>query len=156
MISRSSSPEVFLGKALQLYSNRTSTWVFSCKFAAYFQNTFFLEHFWTAASGYTCSSHTVSNVLKLGLFYQILKTKYSSVKSVVQPYIMEKYSQDTLPEFFVEISNLYCELENENGNEDIRGYHHYLGKTITCLYILSDRFRSSFNETAELIDQLYI
>ena len=26
--------------AFQLYWNRTSTWVFSCKFAAYFQNTF--------------------------------------------------------------------------------------------------------------------
>ena len=26
--------------ALQLYRNRTSTWVFSCKFAAYFKNTF--------------------------------------------------------------------------------------------------------------------
>ena len=29
----------------------TSTWVFSCKFAAYFQNTFFWEHLWVAASG---------------------------------------------------------------------------------------------------------
>ena len=26
--------------ALQLYSDRTSAWVFSCEFAAYFQNTF--------------------------------------------------------------------------------------------------------------------
>ena len=26
--------------ALQLYLNRTSAWVFSCKFAAYFQDTF--------------------------------------------------------------------------------------------------------------------
>ena len=26
--------------ALQLYCNHTSAWVFSCKFAAYFQNTF--------------------------------------------------------------------------------------------------------------------
>ena len=29
--------------ALQLYRNRTSTWVFSCKFAAYFQNSFFIR-----------------------------------------------------------------------------------------------------------------
>ena len=35
---------------LQLYWNRTSTWVFSCKFAAYFQNTFSLEHLWRSAS----------------------------------------------------------------------------------------------------------
>ena len=28
----------------------TSAWVFSSTFAAYFQNTFFYEHLWTAAS----------------------------------------------------------------------------------------------------------
>ena len=28
----------------------TSAWVFSCKFAAYFQNNFSQEHLWTAAS----------------------------------------------------------------------------------------------------------
>ena len=38
----------------QLYWNRTSAWVFSCKFAAYFQNTFSKEHFWTAASEPIC------------------------------------------------------------------------------------------------------
>ena len=32
-----------VAKQLQLYWNRTSVWVFSCKFAAYFQNTFFLR-----------------------------------------------------------------------------------------------------------------
>ena len=36
--------------AKQLYWNRTSAWVFSCKFVAYFQNIFFQEHLWTAAS----------------------------------------------------------------------------------------------------------
>ena len=35
--------------AKQLYWNRTSAWVFSRKFAAYFQNTFYWEQFWTAA-----------------------------------------------------------------------------------------------------------
>ena len=30
--------------AKQLYWNHTSAWVFSCKFATYFQNTFFQEH----------------------------------------------------------------------------------------------------------------
>ena len=71
-IYRSSHPEVFLGKSvlkicsnftgehpcrsdfnkvpLQRYWNRTSAWVFSCKFAAYFQNTFSQEHLWIAAS----------------------------------------------------------------------------------------------------------
>ena len=38
---------------LQLYWNRTSAWVFSCQFAAYFQNTFSWEHLWTTASDVT-------------------------------------------------------------------------------------------------------
>ena len=36
--------------ALQLYWNHNSAWVFSDKFAAYFQNTFLYEQIWTAAS----------------------------------------------------------------------------------------------------------
>ena len=36
--------------ALQLYRNHTSAWVFSCKFATYFQNTFPYEHLWIATS----------------------------------------------------------------------------------------------------------
>ena len=35
---------------LQLYWNDTSAWVFSSKFAAYFQNTFSKERLWTATS----------------------------------------------------------------------------------------------------------
>ena len=38
--------------AKQLYQNYTSAWVFSCKFAAYFQNSFSIEHLWMAASEY--------------------------------------------------------------------------------------------------------
>ena len=34
----------------QLYWNRTSALVFSCKFAAYFQNIFSYEHLWRADS----------------------------------------------------------------------------------------------------------
>ena len=30
--------------------SRTSAWVFYCKFVAYFQNTFLLEHLWRAAA----------------------------------------------------------------------------------------------------------
>ena len=36
--------------AKELYWNLTSTWAFSCKYAAYFQNTFSSEHLWRAAS----------------------------------------------------------------------------------------------------------
>ena len=33
-------------------ANCTLAWAFSCKFAAYFQNTLSYEHLWTAAPGY--------------------------------------------------------------------------------------------------------
>ena len=36
--------------ANQLYWNRTSAWVLSCKFAAYFQSTFSWKHLWRVAS----------------------------------------------------------------------------------------------------------
>ena len=36
--------------ALELYWNHTLAWMFSCKFAAFFQNTFSEEHLWVAAS----------------------------------------------------------------------------------------------------------
>ena len=46
-------PKCDFNKAdLQLYSNQTSAWVFSCKFAAYFQNTFYQERLWMTASEY--------------------------------------------------------------------------------------------------------
>ena len=34
--------------SFQFDCNRTSAWVLSCKFAAYFQRTFSHEHLWTA------------------------------------------------------------------------------------------------------------
>ena len=37
--------------AKQLYWNRISAWVFSCKFAAYVPNTFSKKQLWVAASG---------------------------------------------------------------------------------------------------------
>ena len=42
----------FIKVALQLYWNHTLVWVFSCKFAAYFQKTFSEEHLWVAVSGF--------------------------------------------------------------------------------------------------------
>ena len=48
-------------KIKQLYWNQTSSWVFSCKFAAYFQNTFSKEHLWVAASVH----HTKNNLNEL-------------------------------------------------------------------------------------------
>ena len=44
--------------AQQLYWNRTSVWVFPCKFAAYFQNTFTQEYLWVAVSNVPTLSPT--------------------------------------------------------------------------------------------------
>ena len=44
--------------ALQLYWNHTLARVFSCNFAAYFQNTISQEHLWVA----------VSEILKISIF----------------------------------------------------------------------------------------
>ena len=41
---------------LHLHRNRTSAWVFSCKFSAYFQNTFLSEQIWRAAFGKLCNT----------------------------------------------------------------------------------------------------
>ena len=47
---RTPMPKCVLNKVV--YSNHTSAWVFSCRFSAYFQNTFFSEHLWVAASAH--------------------------------------------------------------------------------------------------------
>ena len=48
---RKAMPKCYFNKfALQLYWNRTLAWVFPCKFAVCFQNTFSWEHHWTTAS----------------------------------------------------------------------------------------------------------
>ena len=36
--------------AKQIYWNHTSAWMISCKFTVYFQNTFYEEQLWMAAS----------------------------------------------------------------------------------------------------------
>ena len=71
---------------LQLYWNPTSAGVFSCKFDAYFQNTFFHEHLWRAASD--CSNFEKEQlrkrilVKKLDTFFRklivIIKKSYCS------------------------------------------------------------------------------
>ena len=50
--------------AMELYWNHTSGRVFSCKFAAYFQNTFSEEYLWTVAFEMTAAFE-----LKIFMFY---------------------------------------------------------------------------------------
>ena len=100
---RSCHPEVFLGKgvlkmwsniAKQLYWNCTSVWVFSCKFAAYFQNTFFTEHLWVATSE---DRDLPVTLLKrdsgTGVVFLILQKKKNSRKnSIVDVRLGSKYA----------------------------------------------------------------
>ena len=60
--------------ALQVYENHTLAWVFSSKFAAYFQNTFSQKHLWvtasifyTMAAGYSAAS--AINYISFSLFH---------------------------------------------------------------------------------------
>ena len=77
--------------AKQLYWNHTSAWVFFCKFAAYFQNTFYSEHLWTAASEfgyiieqswewYTYLEHSGISMMKL--FGKIVKPQTIFAKKI--------------------------------------------------------------------------
>ena len=73
--------------ARQLYGNHTSTWVFSCKFATYFQNTFSQEHRWRAASETTRIKFSKLQRLAIGLielmkYFNFLKTCLSPEMSV--------------------------------------------------------------------------
>ena len=49
------------------------TWVFSCKFATYFQNTFAYEHIWKAASVFGA----LSNICDVDFLWKYLMGKSS-------------------------------------------------------------------------------
>ena len=74
----------------QLYWNHTSAWLFSCKFAAYLQNSCFDEYLWgtTSANFYsTCLSYFSIQVrVKFGLFSNIFLTRsmFSSERAVLR------------------------------------------------------------------------
>ena len=75
--SRTPMPKCDFNKvALQVYWNRTSAWVFSCKFNAYFQNIFSYEHLWRApfVHCFLCRASTNKILLK-----EIWVSKYGKV-----------------------------------------------------------------------------
>ena len=82
--------------ANQLYWNHTSTWFFSCKFAAYLQDTCFDEHLWRTTSANffpTCLPYLSIQIrVKFGLFSNIFLTRwmFSSERAVLR-----------LPEFYL-------------------------------------------------------
>ena len=68
--------------AIQLYWSRTLAWVLSCKFAAYFQNTFSAKHLWMTASE--------NNILRK-IFFKTpfsLSHSLSLFKSLYNPWIV--------------------------------------------------------------------
>ena len=118
--------------AEQLYWNHFSVWVFSCKFAAYFQNTFSYEHLWVAASEIS---------IKTGIFYSLnfccsgiidLKKKLGKNKNklrTIYPKNHEKF-KNSKPNFTGSYKKVYFSL-----------YIHYkwsynLIKTATLLSIV--------------------
>ena len=68
---RTSIPKCdFNNVAEQRYWNHASPWLFSCKFAAYFQNTFSKENLWSAASirPYLGEKPTLLDILKSSIY----------------------------------------------------------------------------------------
>ena len=61
----------------KLYWNHTSAWVFSCKFAAYFQNTFFWEHLWVDAS-FVRSFLSLSGLFFIASFFRELQIFFTN------------------------------------------------------------------------------
>ena len=59
--------------ALQLYWNHTSAWVFSCKFAAYFQNTFFQQHLVVAASVSVNRARSIPELFSVFVMFDFIR-----------------------------------------------------------------------------------
>ena len=74
----------FNGVTKRLYWNRTSAWVFSFKFAAYFQNTFSQEHHWVAASLFLTGDCSFSQYnlseMRTGSFCQEFRCSVARIK----------------------------------------------------------------------------
>ena len=51
--------------AKHFYWNHTSAWIFSCKFAAYFRDTFLQEHLWRVASVYILECFYLGVILRI-------------------------------------------------------------------------------------------
>ena len=86
---RTAMPKCDFNKvAKQLCWNCTSAWVFSYKFAAYFQNTFSQEHLWLAAS-VICESKSTETFL---LWKKFLETFCFTLLWNILSYTVDRYS----------------------------------------------------------------
>ena len=81
IVCKTSQKQPFLGGVLRITIKLlcTSAWVFSCKFAAYFQNTFTQEHLCVAASDFYTSHflrNTYSYVQDINIHRKIIISYY--------------------------------------------------------------------------------
>ena len=86
---RTPTPKCDFNKVALLKSH-LSAWVFSCKFAAYFQNTFLYEHIWRAGFEWT---YFLQNVVKQ--IFRYSDFIFSGRKSQGQQKLARKIIQNT-------------------------------------------------------------
>ena len=105
---RSSPPQVFLRSVtFQIYWNRTSAWVFSCKFTAYFQNNSSEGHIWRAASVKTPEHEYIFskyswNLIKnsiLMIFWRVAWNYLNNCYAIVCIYICFLLKTKEIPQF---------------------------------------------------------
>ena len=77
-----------------IYWNHPSAWMFSCKFAVYFQNTFSLEHFWKAAyvrSCFSANANVVLGIIIKGRCTLEISNKYDPCISIFSKFFLENW-----------------------------------------------------------------
>ena len=119
----------------QLYWNRTSAWVLSCKFAAYFHNTFSQKHLWRAASVYVNLSREV-NFLVLSyqyitLFFFIRTSKFCLSLAVLNFFFIFETEMFLICSYFPDW-NLQChkeEYQTEYNKTTLFHFFHFFSFT---------------------------
>ena len=101
-------PECDFSKVvLQLYWNHTVAWMYGCKFAAYFQNTFFIR---TPQGGYFCN-------------YMAIQVNLSHILSLSQPISVECTTHLRISQYSVRMRKNANQKNTEHGHfsrSDIR------------------------------------
>ena len=104
--------------AKQLYWNRTSAWVFSCKFAAYFQNTFYQDHLGVAAS--------VFSILWFPLSGSLIYFRYAHVVCTCDFYFSTTHTKGVDTKISLGVSN---------ENQDLSSNNFFPCENFTCVFL---------------------
>ena len=102
----------------QLYWNCTSAWVFSCKFAAYFQNTFYQDHLWVAAS--------VFSILWFPLSGSLIYFRYAHVVCTCDFYFSTTHTKGVDTKISLGVSN---------ENQDLSSNNFFPCENFTCVFL---------------------